>query len=610
MSAEGFVEVNAEPEALFVCVQCNVKYKESQNAEGACSFHVGPEGDCCGQKVPCKNMKHRPKHHNEYPYGNFFALTSGIFGYSDTRTEFLGIEEDSMDGGEKQVASVGKLNRWKSRSAHVPDDILYVRVGRLWFTNKNYFFETFKMDELKSLPKPTKAPYRSLIYRTQAGDAEYAMAEWQFSPSGELTGVVISCKARSNEEPTSKMVGVTLNPLAAGEVTVLSEGSFREFGPDGGIDRYAEAVKRLNENQPKPKAGDKPRAIRTFQPTGELPAILWTRAPVACTDSRRDGEGKGNDYFSAEVSLYNISQEPFLLTHVKVDYRFIGEQEYRPVNRLQFNREPGFVPSACGPLQQIPLSMTFAIPAEGPPNAHAPRGRSLCARRAPIRVRISANDLAGATVSMVQEFMNSPPDYETAKAADNLFVYADNVVTEERAALHCTAKIASDELTVYVGSNYVKGDELRKLAGTACNQKITEIPITGLSSNYSDYKYHCTGLVDRSCQRIWAIKVDLERTDCDSKSSGVMLLPLYGRTTPTRSVAIAEAKTQEAVAAEEPKVNIKVGSPNSDDNFDDVPAQYTRQMRTPPPSPLEQVQRSLASIEQSLRLIVETQQRK
>jgi len=418
MSADGFVEVgsSSEPEPIFLCVQCNTKYQESKNAEGGCSFHTAPHGECCGQGVTCKSTKHRPKHHNDYPYSNFFALTGGIFGYTDTRTEFLAIEETSMDGAETQIAEVGKLNRWKTRSAHVPDDLLYVRVGRLWFNNKNYYFQTYKMDELKSLPKPTKSPFRSLIYRSQEGDAEYAMAEWQFTPSGELSGVMISCKARSNEEPTSKLVGFTLKPLAGGDVIVLSEGSFREYGPDGGLAQYTEAAKRYNDNQPKPKAGDKPRAIRTFQLTGDLPALLWARSPLACSDSRRDGEGNGHDYFSSEVLLYNLSSEPFLLTHVKVDYRFVGEKEYRPVKSLQFNRERDpFVPNACSPLQQFPLSITFAIAGQGPKNAHSPRGRSLLARQSPIRVRISANDLSGATVCLVQEFMNQAPDYETER---------------------------------------------------------------------------------------------------------------------------------------------------------------------------------------------------
>jgi hypothetical protein len=540
----------------------------------------------------------------DWPYGEFFTRCSDIFGYTDTNKKFLELTEVSMDGGDEQKAAVGQVERWKSRSARVPVDTLYVKVGWVWHTSKNgYFFETYTVDELKALPKPSKSPYRSTIYRSNQGDTEYAMAEWQFSPVGDLIGCVLTCKARDNAEPTSKCVAITLGPLAGGEVTTLSEGSFREYGPEGGIAQYEAAVNQFNEARPKAKiGGDSGRKARAFQSTGDLPAILWVTAPLQCTESRRDGNGKGQDWFTNEVSLYNTSKEAFLLTHVKVEYRFVGQKEFKPVNGLSISRAQTFVPSACAPLCQFPLVLQFGLPSDGPPNFHGSRGRSLCAGQAPIRIRLSASDLEGATVSLVQEFLNAPVNVEGPKPEDALFVYADNVVSEERASVHCTIT-NSDQLKVSVGSSSIDEDRLRKLAGEACAKKVSELPFSDLSSNWSAYKYGATALVDRSCQRVWAIKVDIARTDCESQGSGLMVLPLYGKTTPTRAVSFA---VPSQVEAKEGESKSNTAGANADDTFDDQPASFVRNMRASAPSSMEHIQRSLQNLEVQLQRIADS----
>jgi len=289
------------------------------------------------------------------------------------------------------------------------------------------------------------------------------------------------------------------------------------------------------------------------------------------------------------------------LTHVKVEYRFVGQEEFKPVRNLSINRAQTFVPSAASPLSQFPLALQFGVPSDGPPNFHGSRGRSLGAGQAPIRIRILASDLDGATVSLVQEFMNSPPSVEGPNAGDAVFVYADNVVSEERACLHCT--ITKDEqLKVSVGSSSIDEDRLRKLAGEACAKKVSELPFNDLSSNYSSYKYGATALVDRSCQRVWAIKVDIARTDCDSQGSGLMVLPLYGKTSPTRSVSI---DVPGQVEAKEGESKSSGAGAHADDTLDDQPANFARKMRASAPSSMEQIQRSLQNLEIQLQRIAD-----
>jgi len=287
---------------------------------------------------------------------------------------------------------------------------------------------------------------------------------------------------------------------------------------------------------------------------------------------------------------------------VKAEYRFVGDKEYKSVNRLTVGRADTFVPAACSPLSQFPLSLQFSIPSDGPPNFHGSRGRSLCAGQAPIRVRISATDLDGASVSIVQEFLNAPVKVEEPNADDAVFVYADNVVSEERAAVHCTITNDSGKLKVSVGSSSIDEDRLRKLAGEACAKKLSEVPISDLGSNYSSYKYGATALVDRSCQRVWALKVDMVRTDCESQGSGLMVLPLYGKTTPTRAVSISVPAHVEAKGSE---TKSNSAGANSDDTFDDADPRAVRKMRASPPSTLEQIQRSLHNLEVQIQRIAD-----
>jgi len=292
-----------------------------------------------------------------------------------------------------------------------------------------------------------------------------------------------------------------------------------------------------------------------------------------------------------------------LLTHVKVEYRFVGEKDFKPVSKLTIGRAETFVPAACHPLGQFPLVLQFGVPSDGPASFHGSRGRSLCAGQAPIRFKVSATDLDGATVSIVQEFLNAPLKVEEPAANDAVFVYADNVVSEERAAVHCTITDGSDGVKISVGSSSINEDRLRKLAGEGCAKKVSEVLINDLSSNYSSYKYFATALIDRSCQRVWAVKVDMVRSDCESQGSGLMLVPIYGKTTPTRAVAIT---VPTPVENKESESKSSGGGANADDKLDDLPAGAVRKMRASPPSTLEQIQRSLLSLDVQIQRIADS----
>jgi hypothetical protein len=286
-----------------------------------------------------------------------------------------------------------------------------------------------------------------------------------------------------------------------------------------------------------------------------------------------------------------------------VEYRFVGQKDFKPVTSLTINQSKTFNPAACPPLCQYPLALKFGVPSDGPPSFHGNRGRSLCAAQSPIRIRVSARDLDGATVSLVQEFVNDAVSVEGPEDNDAVFVYADNVVSEDRSCVHCKVTNEPDNMKVSVGSSSLSDTALRKLAGEACAKKISELPIDDFSCSSSYYKYSAVALVDLSCQRVWAIKVDMERTDCESSGSGLMVVPLYGKTDPARPVSIT-VPPQKGESKEGESKSSGAGA-NADDSFDDLPSGFVRKQRASAPSSMEQMQHSLQNLEAQIQRIAD-----
>jgi hypothetical protein len=96
-------------EEVFDCVQCGVRYLEIENQVlgGACAFHPEHAWEryprCCGSYNPCKKGSHRPKHHCDYRYGNFFAMVAAINNYTDTKTEWGEAEDTHLTSNHKQL---------------------------------------------------------------------------------------------------------------------------------------------------------------------------------------------------------------------------------------------------------------------------------------------------------------------------------------------------------------------------------------------------------------------------------------------------------------------------------------------------------------------------
>jgi hypothetical protein len=377
----------------------------------------------------------------------------------------------------------------------------------------------------------------------------------------------------------------------------LSEGCFREYGPEGGAAAYEAICKAVNAKAKPVGGGEKgSRAARNFPALGNLPAYMCVIDPVECASSQRDAKGKGEDRFSAELGLYNTSAEPYLLTGLTVEWRLVGEKMWHPASKVLVQNHPRFVPVRAHPLDCTAFKLQFGIPMDGPKSHWGSRGRSLVASKAPIRFRVTIKDLDGGSVSQVLEFVNESVKMESAADEDALFVYADNTAGDERSYVHCTIR-NDDNLYVYAGSSYIDVERLQKLAGQACSQKVSEISVSDLSSSSSAYKIDVNALVDKNCQRVWALKVEVSRTDCESSNFGLMMVPLYGKTTPTRPVSVVPP----TVSVPETKSSESKTKGADDDDYDNVAANHVRQLRPTPPSSTVVL---LQSIERQLGLLL------
>jgi hypothetical protein len=112
-------------EEVFDCVQCGARYLEIENQVlgGACSFHPEPTYDrcdfdglfvhvpllmsrypaCCGSYNPCKKGAHRPKHHCDYPYANFFKMANDIRNYVDTHETWAEASDTNLITNKEQI---------------------------------------------------------------------------------------------------------------------------------------------------------------------------------------------------------------------------------------------------------------------------------------------------------------------------------------------------------------------------------------------------------------------------------------------------------------------------------------------------------------------------
>ncbi|KAJ3149667.1 hypothetical protein HK101_002026 [Irineochytrium annulatum] len=189
-------------EPVATCVQCNKDFKNSDNGDGACRFHIQPQPEstyrdcvytCCNMGADdtgCQRNRHRAKHHNDYRYGNFYIWYRGIVNYTDSSEELAKIScYDYADENPRETVTV---SAGRVLSKVITDkDKLYVSV----VSSVRTLFLVFSEQEVASAD-----PGRPL-FKAHYPSGEWAEVSW-LTNGNDICGVKMSCRTDSSP-PTS-----------------------------------------------------------------------------------------------------------------------------------------------------------------------------------------------------------------------------------------------------------------------------------------------------------------------------------------------------------------------------------------------------------------------
>lgn len=85
--------------------------------------------NCCGEgssNKGCVTHRHRARHHNDWPYTAALLRAQAIVNYSDTRQEYLSIEDMNLETGIGSSLAFGQLLRWRSRTSLIEEPTFYL----------------------------------------------------------------------------------------------------------------------------------------------------------------------------------------------------------------------------------------------------------------------------------------------------------------------------------------------------------------------------------------------------------------------------------------------------------------------------------------------------
>ena len=558
----------AEGEQKFTCVQCEKQFTHYTNGPKACSFHQAEydswsrQYPCCSTDHTCQFNTHRSKHHCDYPYGNFFPRARAVTGYVDTQDEWAAVEDTNLESDAVQKASVGELLRWVSRGARVQEHTLLIIVGRVWYTYP-YYFNTFTAKELVDISKSVKLSKRTLIFRTDKDDNEFAMAEWILSVSGKITGVRLTAKTATSTNPFVRICPIDLSTCTkSGDIIAVSEGGMRSYTPASSYSlpqtiRYGPTLK------------DEPtRPVRTNFKTrapSSLRLIMKTLSepPLSANPQFASTE---IDYFVGKVSVFNNNTPsstnpiPITVASVTAQYRFIGEEEYKPVGAFKFLSH-GDLPISIDPRQTWTIEFQVSVPRSEEDKNLEVRwwNRAFGARKRPLRIKLLLEEIEGEQASLVLEYVFQPYPLEKEKEKDLGFFFFDNADTLERCYVR-VEKIEDsgtgvDAGVVRIASNDLKVKTLHQTVYKAVKTGKTEVNLDiGQEKNDGEWEWTAWALVDISCRRVYAFKIILnegKKVDEAKRRLGCVgyaLCPPYGDTVQgkTRPISYATETTRMA----------------------------------------------------------------
>ncbi|KAF9570356.1 hypothetical protein EC968_001970, partial [Mortierella alpina] len=523
-----------EAEQRLVCLQCDKEYRKSANGPEACSFHKSTKTNgtfsCCGNNTaPCAYGSHRSAHHCEYPYTNFYDYAFGILGYTDTHREWATIRETDLLTDDEKLASVSELVRWRTRHEMITQPMILIRVGFVRYDNP-YYFQVFDADLLKTINVAVRENRQTtMIFKTNTGENEYAMAEWILdATTGTICGVRISVKVATSD--TATVNEIPIDPETAtlsGEVRSISKARFKVYQPMEPY-KFPEPVHVGQTLRSTPL-----REVREFKPRTKLPLMIIPEAKMVA-NSRGAYARLNADKFQGTLRIFNKSapnsQTFVTLASCKAEYRFVGEDTYKEVESLDLGDVK--FPTTIEPTQSLDVPFEAIVRRN---KAQADLMQScwdwaMVALHHPIRIRMTFKDIEGEELVFIQEYIHRPSPRMAAKEdKDLLFLHIDDVLDNTR----CTVRVkrATDEEHVLdVNGIKFKDQDLHKIVYKAEQTGVTEVNMC--SRENGSHKWDAWALVDLSCRRVYGIKILLApgntRTSKTTAALGYAPCPLYG----------------------------------------------------------------------------------
>lgn len=526
-------------EQTFICVQCEKKYHNSKNGENSCSYHSTDFSSwirCCSMKHPCQVGTHRPKHHGDYPYSNFFPFAQGLyFSFHAKKTLWAEIDDTNFETSAELKAFVAQLPL-ENGVSDLPS--IFIQVGALLFSQP-YFHKGFSTRELEVISQVVEITHQTVIFRTSHSEDEFAMAEWVLSSEGAIVGVKITVKASTSNTPFIRLCPIDITKCTlSGEVQALSEGGLRAYKP--ATPYILPPVQRVGGT-----LHDKPsREVRKDFKTHtspNLPVMLKTVSDPPLTGQPQPGHWQ-NDYFTGTISVFNKhpvgSFQTISFASVTAFYRLVGDEVYKPAKSVDLLNDV-VLPYSVDPRQTRSLTFGVAVPrpAEDSNLNYTWYGRAFTARERPLRIKLVLTDVEDEDCWLVLEYVCPAPYHPrlpVAEKNDLGFLYVDDPIRWDRYGVH-VAKGTIGYVVMIDGRVHIKTDGLKSIVYKALQTGESEICLDELRNSppiEKTWSWRMWGLVDLSCQRLYAFKILITTTPTsDGKQYaclGYVACPEYG----------------------------------------------------------------------------------
>ncbi|KAG2173668.1 hypothetical protein INT43_005088 [Umbelopsis isabellina] len=544
--AKGFQDMTAhmlelEKEDKLMCVQCDQEYRDSLNGKSSCTFHRGAYDSwnkswpCCGEAHPCQRGYHRPHHHSEYPYSQFFDYARNIINYVDTVDEWAEVKDTDLETGSKQSARVCRLWKWKTGGSRIDKLMILIHIGTVWW-NEPYYFHAFSHQDIQKLNlEPGTTMDKALIYHSSDNENQFSKAEWTFSTDGLIDGIRITSKAASSSECAVKFI--PLDPATSdkiGEVQTISSGGFKIYKP-----RTLYTLPKMQRSGPTLPSKPSRSTRDDFVSTGSKSVALLQNKPLIPNEqfARED-----IDYFHGSLSVFNKDKDsPIVVKSITAYYRLVGDAEYTKIEKLEMPES--VFPIRVDPYDHQPISFVAMVPrSEEDTNLRIKWwNRALVARDRPIRLKFVAQEINGDKAVLVTEYVFNPFPPSQPSAEDTGFFYVDDIARCTRYSIR--VKAGDYNNVVDIGSKSYSELDLHRLVHGAVTTNQSEVDLAiNREEDGGVWKWNAWALIDTQCRRVYGFKVLVTFASC--ACLGYAPCPDYGEAVEEKDIKYATETVQ------------------------------------------------------------------